>query len=101
MLTLPHCNIVFQDDILGPIDDGALVVVTGESPNATVRVSIPKRESRKYVTVDRLTGCSFTRKGDTWTFTGNSAYLAEHIGTPDVKMSIMVTPEPGCEDCKQ
>ena len=102
MLTLPRSHIISQDDIFGEIDspDG-LVTATGESPNCTVKISVADRESRKYVQVDRLTTAKFTRKGDTWTFTGTSAHLKETVGAvgEEAEMSFQVTPEPGCEDC--
>ena len=101
MLTLPRCHILTQDEILPEIEENGYVVVVGESPNATVRISIPDVYSRKFRTLDRLTRASYKRKGDTWTFTGISDHLRGVVGTPDTRLSVMVTPEPGCEDCRK
>lgn len=99
MLTLPRCHILTQDEILPEIEQDGHVVVVGESPNATVRISVPDYEARKFRVMDRLTRASYTRQGDTWTFTGLSDYLGEEVSTRDRKLSVQVTPEPGCEDC--
>lgn len=101
MLQLPRANVITQDGILPPIENDALVVVMGESPNATVKISVPDYQARKFRAVDRLTKASFTRKGDTWTFTGSSDHLRDTIGTADSIIKVMVTPEPGCEDCRK
>lgn len=101
MLQLPRANVITQDDIFPPIENDALVVVVGESPNATVKISAPDYQARKFRPIDRLTRASFTRKGDTWTFTGRSDHLADTIGTADAVIKMMVTPEPGCEDCRR
>ena len=102
MLKLPKCHILTQDDLF-PEVDGALVVVTGESPNATVKISLPDHEARKFRTMDRLTRASYSSKGDTWTFSGVSDHLVNVIGATrsEAVMSVMVTPEPGCEDCRK
>ena len=100
MLKLPKANVITQDDI-HPETDGALVIVVGESPNATVRISTPDYVSKKYTLMDRLTRASFKRSGDTWTFVGSSEYLAYNVGASDATIKMMVTPEPGCEDCRK
>lgn len=101
MLTLPRCHILTQDEIFPEIEQDGHVVVVGESPNATVRISIPDRTARKFRVLDRLTRASFTRSGDTWTFTGVSSYLSEEVAAVSTKLSVQVTPEPGCEDCRK
>jgi hypothetical protein len=101
MLRLPRCKVTTQDDIFPEIESGALVVVVGESPNATVKISAPDFDARKFRLVDRLTRAEFKRKGDTWTFTGTSDHLRNDIGSSDAKLSISATPAPGCEDCKR
>jgi hypothetical protein len=100
MLRLPRSTVTTQDEI-HPDLDGALVVVVGESPNAVVRISTPDYDARKFRSVDRLTHTEFKRKGDTWTFTGTSDHLRHDIGSDDARLSIQVTPAPGCEDCKR
>jgi hypothetical protein len=100
MLRLPQSKVTTQDDIHQEIA-GALVVVVGESPNATVKISAPDYVARKFRTVDRLTHAEMKRKGDTWTFTGTSDHLRDEIGAADARLSVSVTPAPGCEDCKR
>ena len=100
MLTLPRSNVVTQDDIHPVIENTALVVVVGESPTATVKISVPDYRSKKFRQLDRLTKASFKRQGDTWTFTGTSEHLSRVVGTQDATIKVMVTPEPGCEDCR-
>jgi hypothetical protein len=99
MLRLPFCAVEFEDDILAAVDTDGLVVASGESPNATVRIAVADRNARKYRTVDRLTGASFSRKGQVWTFSGRSEHLANLVGADDATMSVTVTPAPGCADC--
>lgn len=101
MLTLPLCHILTQDEIFPEIEANGLVVVFGESPNATVRISVPDFASKKYVTLDRLTRASFSRKGETWTVKGVSDHLRDVVGAENAVISMMVTPEPGCEDCQK
>ena len=100
MLNLPNCHILSQDNTHAEME-GAVVVVVGESPNCTVRISVPDMTERKYVTVDRLLNASFTRKGDTWTFRGKSEHLFDEVGTEDSVLEMQVTPAPGCEDCRK
>lgn len=101
MLTLPRANVVTQDDIHPVIENTALVTVHGESPHAVVRISEPDYVSRKFTVVDRILNASFTRHGDTWTFTGTSEHLTNTVGTTDATIKVMVTPEPGCEECRR
>jgi hypothetical protein len=103
MLTLPRCHILVQDEVFPEVAEGGLAVIVGESPNATVRLSTPDPVARKYVTFDRLTRASYSRKGDTWTFTGVSDHLVNTVGASGehAVLSIQVTPEPGCEGCRK
>lgn len=100
MLNLPNCHVLSQDGA-HPEMEGAIVVVVGESPNCTVRLSVPDMLDRKYITVDRLMHASYTRQGDTWTFRGRSEHLFNDIGTDDAVMEMQVTPAPGCEECRK
>ena len=100
MLSLPNCNVVTEGEI-HPVQDHAMVVIVGESPNCTVRVSEPDFVARKFRVVDRYTQASFTRQGDTWTVKGLSEYMVEEIGTEDAVITIQVTPEPGCAECNK
>jgi len=100
MLHLPNCNVVTEDEVHA-VEDHATVVIVGEPPNCTVRFSAPDMVARKFVTVDRLTGASWTRAGDTWTVTGRSDYVAEAVNAEDSQLTLQVTPEPGCEECNK
>lgn len=100
MLNLPRCHVLTQDGA-HPEMEGALVVVVGENPNCTVRLSAPDMTERRFITVDRLLNASYTRKADTWTFKGTSEHLREVVGSADALMEMQVTPEPGCEDCRK
>jgi hypothetical protein len=93
--------VITQDGIFPDIEEGALVVVNGESPNATVRISAPDYDAKKFRLVDRLTKAEAKRKGDTWTFTGVSDHLRDTVHAPDSRLSVQVTPAPGCEDCRK
>jgi hypothetical protein len=102
MQTLTKANIIFEDGYLDEIPVG-LVHILGESGGAVVRVTAPNFHSRRFATVDTLTRATFTRKGDTFTISGQSAYLADSVGVTAAEsvVEIQVTPEPGCEDCIQ
>ena len=88
---------------MSEIEAGGLATATGESGNAIVKISKADPVAKKYRQVDRLTSASWTRKGDTWTFTGTSDHLVNMVGVPksEATMSYQVTPEPGCEDCRK
>ena len=103
MLTLPQCHILTQEELFPEVSKGGLVVIVGDSPNATAKISTPDIEHRKYRQMDRLTHVSYSRKGDTWTVTGTSDYLRSEIGAApeEAVLTFQVTPEPGCEDCSK
>jgi len=101
MLTLPNCHVETQDGVFPDIDGDGRIAVFGEFPTATVRLSIPDYEKKKFVIVDTLDNATMQRKGDTWTFTGTSAHLTDAIGAADPTLSFSATPAPGCEACRQ
>jgi hypothetical protein len=97
MLTLSKCHITGPD--MDDIED-AVIVVSGESPNATIRISVPDHEVRKFRTVDRLLNASIKGKGKNWTIEGESEQLATVVRTTDTLVKMNVKSLGGCQGCR-
>ena len=96
MMRLARCEVVTEDEVHPYIQRG-LVTVFGESPNATVKVSV--RGDRKYLAVDMLHHCTVTKEGDTFRITGSSDHLRNTIASPSTTLTLLVSPGPECETC--
>lgn len=121
MLTYPNCKITSEDDVI-PAINGALVQIHGESPNAYVRISLPKGERptghvgrgyRKWQTAERFSGSTVSRsekrgrKGEpvttVLTVSGVSEdYLRRGVGLSKAEATATLTilvGAGGCENC--
>lgn len=96
---LRGCNITFEDEIHDEVD-GGMVIIQGEPGTGTVTLSSPHRFRRKMVRFDQLTRATWFRIGETWRITGKSHYLQSVILSPDVDLTIDVTPT-NCKDCNK
>jgi hypothetical protein len=97
MLTLTKCHITSPD--MEDIDD-AVVTVSGESPNATIKISAPDHQVRKFRTVDRLLHASIKGKGKNWTIEGESEHLSQVVRTSDALIKLNVKSLGGCQGCR-
>ena len=97
MITLSKCTITASD--METIND-AVVVVSGESPNATIRISVPDYEVRKFRTIDRILHGSVNGQGKRWTIEGESEQLATVVGTTDTIVKLNVESLGGCQGCR-
>lgn len=97
MITLSKCTITSTgvDDI-----EDAVVVVSGESPNATVRIAIPDHEVRKFRTIDRILNASVKGDDKRWTIEGTSEQLLTEVRTTDTLVKLTVVSLGGCQGCR-
>lgn len=98
-MTLTNCTITDPD---GYADlEGAVVVVSGESPNATIRIAEKDMRARKFRTFDRLLNASIKEAGKSgWLIEGDSEHLSGEIGTADSRLSLTVKAKGGCQGCR-
>lgn len=99
MMILKNCTITDPDELIGPLE-GAVISVSGESPNATVRISARDVEHRKYRHVDRVLGASIRGSERNWSIEGHSEQLATLVGTSDDSVSLKIEVKGGCEGCR-
>jgi hypothetical protein len=99
MITLTNCTVVFDGNDIDSLE-GALINVSGESPNATVRIATPDKKARKFRTSDRLFNASMTGTGKKWKIEGTSEFLSREVGTDDSMVSLSVVAKGGCDGCR-
>ena len=102
MLTLTRCTITSDDDTLdGQMTPDAVVVVSGDSPNSTVQISVRDDERRKFVRVERVLNAVVQGKGRDWVIQGRSEHLEQIVGLnkADSAVTYRVRTEGGCRGC--
>lgn len=97
MLMLTNCRVTGEDIEL----EGAVVVASGESPTATVQISAPDPNKRKFTRVDRLLEASIASNGYRHIIEGHSEYLEQTVGVDkrDSKVTYTVIAK-GCKTCR-
>jgi hypothetical protein len=100
MLRLNNCAVVFEDDILPPINCKSIVTVFGESPNAQIQISVPDYQQKRFVQVDRLRNAKIDGRGNSHTITGISEHLTQTVGAARSQstMRILVESNQVCDD---
>ena len=93
MVRYNNCSVVFEDDILPPINCRSIVTVFGESPNAQVQISIPDCDQRRFVQVDRLRNAKIEGRGNSHTITGLSEHLMQTVGTARTQATMRILVE--------
>lgn len=98
-MTLTNCTITDPD---GYADlEGAVVVVSGDSPHATIRIAERDPQVKKFRTFDRILDASINAAGKQgWTIEGTSEHLRSEIGTADSRVSLTVKAKGGCQGCR-
>lgn len=98
-MTLTNCTITDDDSDLDLT--GAVVVVSGDSPHATIRISERDAKIRKFRTVDRILDASITAAGKSgWIIEGTSEHLRDTVGTTDAGIKLSVKAKGGCQGCR-
>lgn len=98
MMTLSNCTVTDSDGLVEL--EHAVVIASGESPNATIRISVPDRAARKYRLHDRILHASIQEAGKSWTIEGESEQLRNEVGTVDTLMKLKVVAKGGCAGCR-
>lgn len=98
MMTLTKCK-VFDSEGTVDVED-CVVVVSGESPNATVRISQRDKTARKFRPFDRILYATLTGTGKNWTIQGVSEHLLDEVRTAEANVTLRVVSEGGCQGCK-
>lgn len=96
MMTLTDCTVTGDDTDI----EGAVVVVSGDSPNATVRISRPDFAVRKFRLHDRVLNASVKKIRDKWVVEGRSEHLATVVGTSDTTVTFSIETKGECQGCK-
>jgi hypothetical protein len=98
MMTLTKCKV---SDSEGGVElRGAVVVVSGESPNSTVRISQPDPEMRKFRPFDRILNATVTGAGRNWTIQGVSEHLRSEVQTSEAEITYRIVSTGGCQGCR-
>lgn len=94
------CEVTTDDHVHEDLK-GARVTILGESGGAVVKISErdPRRDMRRYMSVDRLTQASFVENSDSMTITGQSDHLGDVIGVDDPTITVRVSNWVDCENC--
>lgn len=98
MMILQNCTITDADGVVGL--KGAVVSVSGDSPNATVRISERDEQHRKFRPFDRVLAASIRGSGNKWFIEGSSEQLRAEVGTEDDRISLSVEVKGGCQGCR-
>lgn len=98
MLTFNNCTLKDPDGIL--TIEGGVVVVSGDSPNATVRISERDEKARKFRTVDRILNATVNGNGKNWKIEGTSEQLRNEVGADDAHISLEMVAKAGCQGCR-
>lgn len=101
MLQYRNCHVTYSDGVIEELN-GALVMVIGESPNATARIAT--HDGGKYRTIDRILGASVDTKprGGGVSLSGRSEHLRNVVGVDPDESAVTVAVKPGkggCENC--
>ncbi|WP_373070173.1 hypothetical protein [Gemmatimonas sp.] len=101
MLTLTRCTITTDDDTLGELMPDAVVIISGDSPNSTVQISVPDNTRRKFVRVERVLEAVIKGSGKEWVIQGRSENLEQAVGvsSDESQVTYRINAAGGCQGC--
>ena len=101
MLTLTRCTITTDDDTLGELMPDAVVIISGDSPNSTVQISVPDNNRRKFVRVERVLEAVIKGSGKEWVIQGRSENLEQVVGvsSEESQVTYRINAAGGCRGC--
>lgn len=98
MLTFNNCTVKDTDGVFSV--EGGVVVVSGDSPNATVRIAERDKMAGKFRTVDRILNATVNGNGKNWKIEGDSEQLRSEVGTDDARIVLNMVAKAGCQGCR-